>query len=250
MSSIASTPADSVIVALDFPSAASAFAFTDRLEGRCRWVKVGLELYLAAGPSIIKSMRDRGLEVFLDLKLHDIPNTVAGAVTSLSRSGASLLTIHALGGPAMLAEAQKAAARFPAGPSLLAVTVLTSMDSSQLATIGIPATPAEAVVHLATLAQAAGVPGIVCSPEEVALIRSVLGPTPLLVVPGIRPAGSEVGDQRRTATPAQAIAAGASMLVIGRPITRSSDPLGAFESILNEVAAVTGSSPHVSPRNR
>lgn len=250
MPGIPSSPADSVIVALDFPSPASAFAFLNRLEGRCRWVKVGLELYLATGSSIIDSLRDRGFEVFLDLKLHDIPNTVSRAVASLSQSGASLLTIHALGGPSMLAEAQKTAARFPGGPALLAVTILTSMDASQLTAIGISATPAQSVVRLAELAHAAGVPGMVCSPEEVALIRSALGPAPILVVPGIRPAGSEAGDQRRTATPAQAIAAGASKLVIGRPITRSSDPLATFESILSEVAAASGSIPHESPKSR
>lgn len=250
MPSPLSNPADRVIVALDFPSAPAALAFTDRLEGRCRWVKVGLELYLAAGPSIIQVLRDRGLEVFLDLKLHDIPNTVAGAVTSLSRSGASLLTVHALGGPAMLAEAQKAAASFPTGPALLAVTILTSMDSQQLTAIGIPAGPPDAVRKLATLAQAAGVPGMVCSPQEVALIRSILGPGPMLVVPGIRPTGSDLGDQRRTATPAAAIADGASMLVIGRPVTRSPDPLAAFESILDEVEAATGPVPHESPTYR
>ena len=250
MPSNPSSPADRVIVALDFPSAASAFALLDRLEDRCRWVKVGLELYLAAGPSIIASLQDRGLDVFLDLKLHDIPNTVAGAVTSLSQSGASLLTIHALGGPAMLAEAQKAAARFPGGPALLAVTILTSMDASQLAAIGMPATPAQSVVRLASLAQTAGVSGMVCSPQEVALLRSVLGPAPRLVVPGIRPSGSEAGDQRRTATPAQAIAAGASMLVLGRPITQASHPLAAFQSVLDEVAAASGSSPYESPRSR
>ena len=145
-----------------------------------------------------------------------------------------------------VAHAQNAAAGFPSGPTLLAVTVLTSMDSPQLAAVGVPSAPADEVIRLAILAQAAGIPGMVCSPEEVSVLRSVLGPAPLLVVPGIRPAGSDAGDQRRTATPAQAIAVGASMLVIGRPITRAAEPLSAFTSILTEIAESTTSSQHAS----
>jgi orotidine-5'-phosphate decarboxylase len=230
--------ADHLIVALDFPSSAQALALVDRLEGRCRWFKVGLQLYLAEGPSIISTLRLRGFNVFLDLKLHDIPNTVAGAIRSLASSGASLLTVHGLGGSAMLAAAQRAADT-PGAARLLAVTVLTSMDQHQLCGIGIQHTPADEVLKLARLAHAAGLPGMVCSPEEVSLLRAQLGNDPLLVVPGIRPAGGNAApdDQRRVATPAAALAAGASMLVIGRPITEAIDPCKAFDAILSEMAS-------------
>ena len=225
-----------LIVALDFPSSSQALALVDRLEDRCRWFKVGLQLYLAEGPSIISTLRLRGFNVFLDLKLHDIPNTVAGAVRSLTSSGASLLTVHGLGGSAMLAAAQHAA-QTPGAARLLAVTVLTSMDQDQLAGIGIQQSAADEVLKLARLAHAAGVPGMVCSPEEVALLRAQLGNNPLLVVPGIRPAGGNASpdDQRRIATPAAALAAGASMLVIGRPITEAMDPGKAVDAILVEM---------------
>ena len=224
---------DQLIVALDYPSADQALALVDRLEGRCRWFKVGLQLYLAAGPQIVSTLRDRGYEVFLDLKLHDIPNTVAGAIRSLYASGASLLTVHALGGPAMLAAAQAACSP---STKLLAVTVLTSMDQAQLRAIGFPAPPAETVSRLAAMAQQSGIPGMVCSPEEVARLRTELGPNPLLVVPGIRPASHTTpDDQSRTATPADALRAGASMLVIGRPVTAATNPAAAVEAILTEM---------------
>ncbi len=223
--------ASRLIVALDFPSAATALTFVDRMEGRLRWVKVGLELYLAAGPGIVTTLRNKGLEVFLDLKLHDIPNTVAGAVKSLASSGASLLTIHALGGPAMLQAAQQAA-EASGGARLLGVTVLTSMDDAQLAAIGITDSPADTVSRLASFAAAAGLAGMICSPQEIVRLRAELGEHPLLVVPGIRPAGSAADDQSRTATPAAALTAGASFLVIGRPVTQAADPAAAFESII------------------
>lgn len=227
---------DRLIVALDFPSAASAFSLVDRLEGRCRWFKVGLQLYLAEGPSIVTLLRDRGFQVFLDLKLHDIPNTVAGAVRSLASSGASLLTVHGLGGTAMLRAANDAA-QSPGAPRLLAVTVLTSMDQEQLVEIGIADAAKDEVLRLAHLAHAAHLPGMVCSPQEVALLRAQLGDEPLLVVPGIRSAhGTTADDQRRVATPADAIKAGASMLVIGRPITAAPDPAAAADAILGEMS--------------
>jgi orotidine-5'-phosphate decarboxylase len=230
------TPRDRLIVALDFPSAAPAFALVDRLEGRAQWFKVGLELYLATGGAIIPQLRDRGFDVFLDLKLHDIPNTVAGAVRSVSSLGASLLTVHAAGGPAMLSAAAGAVAATPHAPRLLAVTVLTSMDAAQLNAIGIPGSAAAQVLRLARLATDSGVHGLVCSPQEAALLRSELGPEPLLVTPGIRPAGTERGDQRRIATPSAAIASGASMLVIGRPITHAPNPAAALDALLTEIA--------------
>jgi orotidine-5'-phosphate decarboxylase len=228
------TPRDRLAVALDLPNEHEALKLVDRLGQSCQWFKVGMELYYAAGNSIVQQLRDRGFSVFLDLKLHDIPNTVAGAVRSATQAGASLLTIHAAGGAAMMSAAAEAASA-PGSPRLLAVTVLTSMDASQLAGIGISASPAEQVLRLARLAQASGVDGMVCSAEEVAALRKETGPNTLLVIPGIRPTGSAIEDQKRIATPAQAIADGASMLVIGRPITRAPDPAEAAQAILREI---------------
>lgn len=227
-----------LIVALDFPAANQALAFVDRLEGRCHWFKVGLELYLAAGSSIIEILSKKGHSIFLDLKLHDIPNTVAGAVRSVSSLGASLLTVHASGGPAMLEAAQEAASAISGAPKLLAVTVLTSMDSYQLAAIGIGQPPAEQVQVLAKMAVAAGIPNFVCSPQELEALRPIAGAHGVLVSPGIRPAGSEIGDQKRIATPASAIAAGADFLVVGRPITQAENPKAAAEAILKEIEQV------------
>jgi orotidine-5'-phosphate decarboxylase len=230
------TPKDRLAIALDLPSEQEAMRLVDRLEGTCQWFKVGMELYYAAGNSIVHQLRDRGFNVFLDLKLHDIPNTVAGAVRSATRAGASLLTIHASGGAAMMSAASEAAST-PGSPRLLAVTVLTSMDANELTGIGITASPAEQVFRLARLAQASVIDGMVCSAQEVATLRKETGPDTLLVIPGIRPAGSAVDDQRRIATPAQAIADGASMLVVGRPITRAADPAEAAHAILEEIAS-------------
>jgi orotidine-5'-phosphate decarboxylase len=221
-------------VALDFPDEIEALKLVDRLNGACQWFKVGMELYYAAGNRIVHKLRDRGFSVFLDLKLHDIPNTVAGAVRSATQAGASLLTVHAGGGAAMMSAAAEAASA-PGSPRLLAVTVLTSMDASELAGIGITVSPAEQVLRLARLAQASGIDGMVCSPEEVAALRKQTGPDTLLVIPGIRPTGSAIGDQKRIATPAEAIAHGASMLVVGRPITRAADPAQAAHAILQEI---------------
>ena len=231
------TPRDRLIVALDFPSAASAMKLVDRLDGRAAWFKVGLELFLAAGPGIVQTLRSRGYSIFVDLKLHDIPNTVAGAVRSLADSGASLLTVHAAGGRPMLLAAVEAAAQRPDGPELLAVTVLTSMDAQQLAETGVHNSPATQVLHLAKLAHAAGVAGIVCSPQECRQLRAYLGPFRPLVVPGIRPAGSPADDQSRTSTPAQALDNGASMLVVGRPITQAPDPAATVDAILSQMAS-------------
>jgi len=226
---------DRLAIALDLPNEHEAIKLVDRLGDTCQWFKVGMELYYATGNSIIQQLRDRGFSVFLDLKLHDIPNTVAGAVRSATNAGASLLTIHASGGAAMMSAAAEAASA-PGAPRLLAVTVLTSMDAGQLAGIGITASPADQVLRLARLAQNSGINGMVCSAEEVALLRNEIGPNSLLVIPGIRPTGSAVEDQKRVATPAQAIADGASMLVVGRPITRAADPAAAAQSILDEIA--------------
>lgn len=227
-------PKDRLAIALDFADEREAMNLVDRLGQTCQWFKVGMELYYATGNGIVQQLRNRGFNVFLDLKLHDIPNTVAGAVRSATRAGASLLTLHAGGGAAMMSAAAEAASA-PGSPRLLAVTVLTSMDASELAGVGITASPADQVLRLAKLAKKSGIDGMVCSPEEVAALRKETGPDTLLVVPGIRPAGSATDDQKRIATPAQAIADGASMLVVGRPITRAADPAAAAQSILQEI---------------
>ncbi len=204
-------PADRLIVALDVPTADEARQLALKLRGVCRWVKVGLELYLAAGNVIVEELVSQGYSVFLDLKFHDIPNTVAGAVRSATAAGASLLTVHAAGGPAMLNAAAAAAAASPNSPRLLAVTVLTSMDAAELAAVGIQRSPGDQVLRLARMAQANGIQGLVCSAEELRVVRQQLGPGVQLVTPGIRPKGSASGDQKRVATPAEAIRAGASL---------------------------------------
>ena len=194
-----------------------------------------MELYYAAGNRIVEELRGRGFEVFLDLKLHDIPNTVAGAVGSVAASGASLLTVHAGGGKAML-EAAVGAATGPSAPRLLAVTVLTSMDAEQLAGVGVASRPAEQVLRLGRLAKASGIDGLVCSPEEVVQLRAELGAEMMLVTPGIRGVGDTVGDQKRVASAGEAIRRGASKLVVGRPITKAADPVAAASSLLEEIA--------------
>jgi len=228
-------PRERLAVALDFPSRDLALEFVARLDGSCRWFKVGMELFYATGAGLVHTLRERGFEVFLDLKLHDIPNTVAGGVRSVTETGASLLTIHAAGGERMMAAAAEAA-QLPGAPRLLAVTVLTSMDATDLSQIGIEITPAEQAKRLALLAQRAGISGMVCSAREIAPLRQALAAETMLVIPGIRPAGAEVGDQRRIATPAAAIRDGASMLVVGRPITQAKDPAKAAAAILEEIA--------------
>jgi orotidine-5'-phosphate decarboxylase len=224
-----------LIVALDYPDAKTALDLVDRLEGATRWFKIGLELYVAEGNNLVAELQRRGYSLFLDLKFHDIPNTVASAVRSAARLGVQMLTVHAAGGPAMLAAAAEAAAE--KGPILLAVTVLTSMDDAQLEATGVARAASAQVEKLAEMAYANGVHGFVCSPVEVANLRNRLGSKPLLVIPGIRPEGADTGDQRRVATPGAAIAAGASYLVVGRPITRAADPSAAARSILAEMQA-------------
>jgi len=228
---------NSLIVALDVPSAADATSLVDRLEGQCGWFKVGLELFTAAGPAVLETILRRGHCVFLDLKFHDIPNTVAGAVRSAAALGVHMMTVHASGGPAMLAAARAALQGIAHPPELLAVTVLTSMDVEQLNATGIPAAPAGQVERLTRMALAAGFRGFVASPQEVAHLRGLTGPQGILVIPGIRPAGAESGDQKRIATPSQALRQGASYLVVGRPITQAPDPAQAAQAILKEMAA-------------
>lgn len=234
-----------LIVALDFPSRREAMDLVARLEGTCRWFKVGMELFYShdggtGGRRVIDGLRERGFEVFLDLKLHDIPHTVAGAVRSLEGLGASLLTVHAGGGLAMLAAAREAVGS--SAMRLLAVTVLTSMDAEQLARVGVRDSTMDQVLRLGRLAWEAGIDGMVCSAEEVGAMREALGEGALLVVPGIRPAGSDAGDQRRVAGPGEALGRGASMLVVGRPITRANDPAAAARAILKEMDGARGGS--------
>jgi orotidine-5'-phosphate decarboxylase len=197
-----------------------------------------MELFYASGAGLVHTLRDRGFEVFLDLKLHDIPNTVAGAVRSVTGTGASLLTIHASGGERMM-QAAAEAAQHAGAPRLLAVTVLTSMEGADLNGVGVLATPGDQVMRLARLAQLSGITGMVCSPQEVCSLRAALAPGTMLVVPGIRSSGDTVGDQRRVATPASAIRDGASLLVVGRPITQAADPAAAAAAILREIDAAS-----------
>jgi orotidine-5'-phosphate decarboxylase len=225
-----------LIVALDVPDGGAAAALVARLEDTCAWFKVGLELFTAAGPAVLEPILKRGHSIFLDLKFHDIPNTVAGAVRSAAALGAKMLTVHAGGGPAMLAAAREALEGLADPPELLAVTVLTSMDSAQLHAVGVAHEPAAQVEALARMGLDAGVRGFVCSPQEVAALRALTGPEGVLVIPGIRPAGAGIGDQKRIATPAEALRLGASYLVVGRPITQAADPVRAAEEILQEMA--------------
>jgi orotidine-5'-phosphate decarboxylase len=227
---------DRLIVALDVPTAPAAAALAARLHGSVRWLKVGMELYTAAGPSVLEPLLQQGFSIFLDLKFYDIPNTVAGAVRSTAALGVHMLTLHASGGPAMLSAARAALEGVAQPPRLLAVTVLTSMDQPQLAAIGLSRTPADQVELLARMGLAAGIDGFVCSPQEVAALRALAGPDAALVVPGIRPKGAAKGDQKRIAPPADALRNGASYLVVGRPITAAPDPAAAANDILREMA--------------
>jgi orotidine-5'-phosphate decarboxylase len=225
-----------LIVALDVPDTGAAEDLVKRLEGQCQWFKVGMELFTAAGPVAVEMLVKRGHSVFLDLKFHDIPNTVAGAVRSAAGLGVRMVNVHAGGGPAMLEAARAALEGIANPPELLAVTVLTSMDAAQLKAAGIGRPAANQVELLARMAWETGIRGFVCSQEEVAALRELTGPAGVLVTPGIRPQGADVGDQRRLATPSAALRAGASYLVVGRPITQAPDPARAAETILQEMA--------------
>jgi orotidine-5'-phosphate decarboxylase len=222
------TPSDRVCAALDFPTWERAEPFARAVAPAVGMLKVGLELFTAEGPAVVRAAAALGRPVFLDLKLHDIPNTVEGAARSAAATGASLLTVHAAGGAEMIAAAVRGAG---AGVRVLAVTVLTSLDAGALRAIGLDGPPEAAVVRLARLAVAAGAGGVVCSPNEVAQVRAAVGAGPLLVVPGVRPPGAARGDQARVATPAQAVGAGADVIVVGRPLRDAPDPLAAARQI-------------------
>lgn len=232
---MSSTP--NLIVALDFDSADAARRLVDTLEpGSCR-LKVGKALFTREGPMLIDGWVRDGWDVFLDLKFHDIPNTVAGACRAAADLGVWMVNVHALGGPAMLAAARTAIDEGGASrPLLTAVTVLTSQDQASLEAVGLQGTPAEAVTRLTGLAAAAGLDGVVCSGQEAARVRAQTGAAFRRVTPGVRPRGSAADDQRRILTPGDAMRAGATDLVVGRPITNAADPARAVESIASEMA--------------
>lgn len=226
-----------LIAAIDTPDRARARALIRTVAPYCGLVKLGLEFFLQHGPEGYRAVVEQsGADVFLDLKLYDIPNTVAGAVRSLLPLAPKLLTIHASGGAKMIeAAAQAAAQAEDARPKILAVTVLTSFDEPGLADTGVHGSTAEQVLRLARLALAAGADGLVCSPHEISILRDAFGAKPILVVPGIRPAGAALGDQVRVMTPEQAVAAGADYIVVGRPITEAADPAAACAEIARSI---------------
>ena len=228
-----------LIVALDVNSRAEAEAKVRLLGDAVNFYKIGLELFTAEGPDVVKAVKSFGKKVFLDLKFHDIPRTVERAVTSGGRLGVDLMTIHSVGGKAMIRAAADAAAAFGVeGPKILAVTVLTSLDAGDLTDIGVAdRTPAEQVQAMGRLALGNGAAGIVCSPKEVRAMREMLGPEALLVTPGVRPAGAAVGDQKRVATPGEAVRDGSTHLVVGRPTLAADDPVAAARAIAAEMAA-------------
>lgn len=230
-------PKDRIYVALDTPDVGAAIAMAQQLAGFVGGVKLGKEFFVANGPDAVRAVGGLGMPVFLDLKFHDIPNTVAGAVRSALPSAPAILNVHAMGGSAMMRAAKEAldADEGPA-PMLIAVTVLTSLGDDDLAELGISVNAEEQVVRLAKLTQACGLDGVVCSPREIGPIRAACGGDFKLVVPGIRPTWAATGDQKRITTPSDAVASGADYLVIGRPITSADDPVKAAQMIADEIA--------------
>ncbi len=224
-----------LIIALDYPSLDAALCMADRLDpARCR-LKVGKELFTRSGPDVVEALHGRGFEVFLDLKFHDIPNTVAGAVQAAAEQGVWMVNVHAGGGRRMMEAARERLERHGLGTRLIAVTVLTSMTSEDLAEVGVGVSPAAQVERLATLARDSGMHGVVCSAQESARLRKLCGDDFLKVTPGIRPAFAQVGDQQRIMTPGDAMAAGSTHLVIGRPITQAEEPMEALAAIEAEL---------------
>jgi len=225
-----------IVVALDYADRNNALAFIDQIEpGSCR-LKIGKEMFTRFGPQWVRDVQQRGFEVFLDLKFHDIPNTTAHAVAAAADLGVWMVNVHASGGARMMTAAREALAPFGKdAPLLIAVTVLTSMDADDLRGLGIELSPAEQAGRLARLTQQCGLDGVVCSAQEARHFKQAIGQTFRLVTPGIRPAGSDAGDQRRIMTPRQAQQAGVDYMVIGRPITQSADPASTLRSILNDL---------------
>ena len=233
---------DRLIVALDFPTMEQAVACVEECGDAVSHYKVGMELFYAAGAPMITYLKNQGKHIFLDLKLQDIPNTVAHALMVLSDLGADMMNVHAVGGKKMMAEAVKAVREAAAkagrpAPKLIAVTILTSMDNEQYADLNYKNTIAEQVISLAKLAKEAGMDGVVASPQEAAGIREACGPDFLIVTPGVRPAGASLDDQSRVATPAGAFKNGSSHIVVGRPITKAEDRKAAAEAIVKEIQA-------------
>ena len=228
-----------VIVALDYPDAASALQLVACLTPDLCRLKVGKELFTRAGPQLVEELAGRGFDVFLDLKFHDIPNTVASACHAAADLGVWMVNVHALGGERMLLAAREGLERASQPPLLIAVTILTSMDTNDLAAVGLSGSPEDNVVRLAALAHQSGLDGVVCSSRETVIIRNRLGPDFSLITPGIRPAGSQADDQRRVMTPADAIRAGSNYLVIGRPVTRADDPVSVLRTINSALSALT-----------
>ncbi len=224
-----------IIVALDYPDAKGALALASRLDPQLCRLKVGNELFTAAGPAMIEKLMRPGFGLFLDLKYHDIPNTVASACVAAAGLGVWMINVHALGGRAMMSAAREALASTNKPPKLIAVTLLTSMGAADMGDVGLAGNPRDAVLRLARLAQGCGLDGVVCSPQEAADLRGQCGKTFTLVTPGIRPAEAAQDDQQRVATPRQAISDGADYIVIGRPITRAADPLVALRRINDEI---------------
>jgi orotidine-5'-phosphate decarboxylase len=224
-----------IIVALDFADAGSALSLVSQLNPKICRLKVGKELFTAAGPQLVEQFMRKDFEVFLDLKFHDIPNTTAQACKAAASLGVWMVNVHALGGRRMMEAAREALANFNNRPRLIAVTVLTSMAQADLAEVGILASPAEQVLHLAALAQACNLDGVVCSAQEATLMRKQAGNEFCLVTPGIRPAEAGADDQSRIMTPRAAMENGSSYLVIGRPITKAADPLLALQQIATEI---------------
>lgn len=225
-----------IIVALDYADKNSALAMADQIDPASARVKVGKELFTRAGPDVVRSLVSRGFDVFLDLKYHDIPHTVGRACAAAADLGVWMMNVHALGGMAMMQAAREAVGDSQDAPRLIAVTLLTSMDQQTFDLIGLSGTLAENVVKLACLAKDSGLDGVVCSAQEAPALREELGQQFQLITPGIRPAGSDRGDQHRTMTPAEAIAAGSHYLVIGRPVTAAKDPMQALRDIEQSLA--------------
>ena len=225
-----------IIVALDFPDKAAALNLVEKLDpSRCR-LKVGKEMFTRLGPDFVEGLAGKGFDVFLDLKFHDIPNTVAAACSAACDPGVWMMNVHASGGRRMMEAAREAIEKSSQSTLLMAVTILTSLSEEDIKEVGYMGTPAENVMRLATLASQSGMDGVVCSPKEVTALRESLGNDFALVTPGIRPAGSAADDQRRTLTPAEAIAAGSSYLVIGRQITQADNPMSVLLTIESEIA--------------
>ena len=237
MSTAFSVTGPRVIVALDYPTASESLAFAARVTPeQCR-LKVGFELFTSAGPAVVEALVEKGFDVFLDLKYHDIPNTVAGACAAAARLGVWMVNVHALGGRRMLVAARESLEKIPHRPLLIGVTVLTSHSGRDLGELGLPEDPDAQAARLARLVKEAGLDGVVCSAREASRLRAEHGEGFCLVTPGIRPAGSDRGDQERVVTPLDAIRLGAHYLVIGRPITQAAEPLAVLAAINREFVA-------------